>query len=236
MVRVKCENGKFLIKGTFDMGIAGVFENKEYGEGNIELDSFNDEVEKLLMYTLDSPFSNKDSEMKRFFADVPRDAASLAKAMEDYLNKKEDEVQKNIKQINDYFLYKVIEDWVDCETPFWECEQAILPEYADKYDEEAYEQLYSDEELCEAVDALYAEYNDSPNDGSLVKTDVEALAKKWFPMFDFDGLVKNIHPDALVFNKNGISVQISDEWDCQFYCSACVDFDENLAPNGWNNF
>ena len=48
MVRVKCENGKFLIKGTFDMGIAGVFENKEYGEGNIELDSFNDEVEKLV--------------------------------------------------------------------------------------------------------------------------------------------------------------------------------------------
>ncbi len=36
MVSVKCEKDKFLIKGTFDMGIIGVFENREYGEGNIE--------------------------------------------------------------------------------------------------------------------------------------------------------------------------------------------------------
>lgn len=235
MVKIKCKKEKFLIKGTFDMGIAGVFENKRYGKGNIELDDFIGEVEDLLD-TLEDLDEEYGGELKQAFLGVKRDGKSLAKAMEEYLNKKEEKVQKNIKQMNDYFLYRVIEEWVECETPFWECKEAILPEYADKYEEADYKQLYQNKELCAAVDALYNEYNEAPNDGSMVKTDVEALAKKLFPMFDFDGLKKSIHPDCLVFGEDGMSVQFSDGWGDYFYCSACEKFDENLAPGAWANF
>lgn len=236
MVSVKCENGEFLVKGTFDIGIAGVFENNEYGEDKIGFSSFMGDIDKFVKYILDGSEQRYRRDIKQAFANVKRDADSLAKAMEEYLNKKEEKVQKNIKQVNDYFLYRVIEDWVDCETPFWECKEAILPEYADKYEEADYKQLYQNEELSAAVDALYNEYNEAPNDGSMVKTDVEALAKKLFPMFDFDGLMKSIHPDCLVFCEDGMSVQFSDGWGDYFYCSACEKFDENLAPGAWANF
>ena len=111
-----------------------------------------------------------------------------------------------------------------------------MPEYADKYDEETYEQLYEDDELSDAIYALCDEYEYAPNDGSIEKTDVEVLAKKLFPMFNFDGLMKLIHSDFLVFDSYEMSVQISDGWGNDFYCSACAWFDADLAPGRWQNF
>lgn len=50
MVRVKCVNGRFLFKETFDVGIAGVFENKEYGAGNIRFDSFVEDAKNFQIH------------------------------------------------------------------------------------------------------------------------------------------------------------------------------------------
>ena len=55
-------------------------------------------------------------------------------------------------------------------------------------------------------------------------------------MFDFDGLVKSIHSDCIVFADDWMYVQISDGWNLNFYCSACVCFDADLAPRTWQNF
>lgn len=236
MVSVKCENGEFLVKGTFDMGMAGVFENKEYGEGNIGFDSLIGNVEDFTRYTLDGSDGEYAQDMRQFFSGVPRDAASLAKAMEAYINKWEEKVLANQKQLNDYFIYQLILNWVDCDMPFWECEEAILPEYADAYDEETYQQLYEDESLRDAVDSLCDEYEHTPNDGSMEKTDVGLLARELFPMFDFDSLINSIHPDCLTFESGLMSVQFSDGWNNNFYCSACACFDSDLTPNEWQNF
>ncbi len=45
MIEIKYEDGMFLAKGTFSIGIAGVYENKDFGDGNITIDI---ELEDLL--------------------------------------------------------------------------------------------------------------------------------------------------------------------------------------------
>ena len=45
MIEIKYENGMFLAKGTFSIGITGVYENKDFGDGNITIDI---ELEDLL--------------------------------------------------------------------------------------------------------------------------------------------------------------------------------------------
>lgn len=228
MIQVKIEDGKFLAKGTFDMGIAGVFENKEFGQGNIEIEY---EVEEFIE-DLDSDYCWMN-QIKDVFKDVPRDDESMAKAMEDYINGKEALVQKNKKHFNGYFLHQLIMNFVDCGYPVWETEGAILPEYAE---EEDFEYVYEDEEVSSAIYTLDNEFFEKPIDGVAQKTDVEALAKKLFPMFDFDGLIQSITPDIINFKGSWMQVQFSDGWDNEFYCSAYEEFDENMVPRDWHNF
>jgi len=44
MIEIKYENGKFLAKGTFSMGIAGVYENKDFDADDITVDIELDEL------------------------------------------------------------------------------------------------------------------------------------------------------------------------------------------------
>lgn len=230
MIEVIYKDGEFLAKGTFSMGIAGTYENKEYGQGNIHIDL---ELEELLE-NWDKEYSWREP-LKPVLADVPKDGNSIAKALEDYYNNKEKMVLENEKQINDYFLYQLVTNFVDCGTPFWETEQAILEEYRGKYSEEEYDEMYSDE-CYDAVDALRDEYEGTPNDGSLKKTDVEQVIRKYFPMFDLNGLLASIKSEYLHFNGAYLIVQFSDGWGREFYCGAYEEFDENLSPTDWHNF
>lgn len=231
MVQVICRDGKFLAKGTFDMGLAGFYENKDFEDRAIQIEnSLEDMIQGL---------DEKDylwmNPLKPIFEKVPRDGDSLAKALENYINGKEALVQKNRKQVNDYFLYQLILNFVDCDYPFWENENAILPEYK-HYREEDFEKIYEDDRL-DVINDLWEEFDDAPNNGSVQKTDVEALAKKLFPMFDFDGLIKSIEPCVIGFNGSWMAVEFSDGWGgLDFYCSAYEVFDENLAPRDWHNF
>lgn len=231
MISVICRDGKFLAKGTFSIGIAGTFENKDYGEGNIEIE-----------YDLDNTFKHMDSgyswmePLKSVLENIPKDGDSVAKALEDYYNSKELMIKKNVKQINDYFLYRLILDFADCAYPFWETDEAVLPEFRNKYSEEDFEAIYDNDELNNAIYALFDDFDESPNDGSIEKTDVESLARKLFPMFNFDGLIQSINPDGLNFSGGMMQVQFSDSWGYNFFCSAYEEFDENLAPHDWHNF
>ena len=230
MVQVICRDGKFLAKGTFDMGLAGFYENKDFEDRAIQIEnSLEDMIQGL---EKDYKWMNP---LKPIFEKVPRDGDSLAKALENYINGKEALVQKNRKQLNDYFLYQLISNFVACAFPFWENENAILPEYK-HYREEDFEKIYEDERL-DVIDDLWEEFDDAPNNGSVQKTDVEALAKKLFPMFDFDGLIKSIEPGVIAFDGSWMVVEFSDGWGgLDFYCSAYEKFDENLAPRDWHNF
>lgn len=115
MVSIICKDGAFLAKGTFDFGIVGTYENKEYGEGNIEI-----------RYDLENLLGDLDADyqwmkpLREALCDIPKDADSVAKALENYYNAKEVKVQKNIKQLKDYFLYRLVEDLFECGFPYWE--------------------------------------------------------------------------------------------------------------------
>lgn len=231
MVQVICRDGKFFVKGTFDMGLAGFYENKEFEDEAIQIENDLDDM----IEGLDEKDYMWMNPLKPIFEKVPRDGDSFAKALEDYINEKEVMVQKNRKQLNDYFLYHLISNFLDCAYPFWENENAILPEYKHETEED-FEEIYNDEKL-DVIDDLCKEFDDAPNDGSVKKTDVEALAKKLFPMFDFDGLIKSIEPGVLGFDGAWLAVEFSDGWGgLDFYCSAYEKFDENLAPHDWHNF
>ena len=101
MIKVIFENGHFNVKGTFSIGIAGVFENKDFGDENIEI---RDTLEEILAEL-------KDENSYRYIPLFPylngreHDGASIAQGLEDYYNHKEMEIQENIKQINDGILF-----------------------------------------------------------------------------------------------------------------------------------
>lgn len=52
MIEIIFKEDRFLAKGTFSMGIAGVFENKDFGDGNIEIDAGLQEILKELQIIL----------------------------------------------------------------------------------------------------------------------------------------------------------------------------------------
>ncbi len=124
--------------------------------------------------------------------------------------------------------------FLDVEQPFWQVEEAILPEFADMEPKGIYKDLYGNK-IWDTMDELYREYEEAPNDGSLQKTDVEALARRLFPMFHFDGLIATMVPDKLSLG-GGVGVQFCDGWGLEFFCHAMAEFDEKLAPIAWDYF
>lgn len=60
---------------------------------------------------------------KEVLKNVPQQDEMIVKALEYYYNGKELIVQKNKKQINDYFLYQLLTRLMDCEYPFWKKER-----------------------------------------------------------------------------------------------------------------
>lgn len=240
MVSVIYKDNQFLVKGTFDMGIAGVFENKEYmgyNEDDIPLISIEDSLEDL-REDLEGDYYWIEP-LKPYLEDMPGDGASVAKILETYINDMEETARKNIKQINNYFWYQLLSNWMDCEMPFWEYKDLVLQEYRDKYTEEdygmIYENIYNNEELISKYRALYEEFDEQPNDGSMEKTDVEALLRKMFPVFNFDKFIQTIKPDCMVFNGGCMHIQFSDETN-GFFCGAYEEFDEKFTPSDWHNF
>lgn len=229
MVKVICKNGKFLVKGTFDFGMIGAFKNEEFDEENIQISfGMDDLIEGMKEdYCWMNP-------LKKVFKDVPREPEAYAETLEKYINEREQFVKKNQKQIDDYFLYRLIENFVDCGYPFWETEQAILPKYKDKFTEEDYENIY--DEHSDEIYELQNEFDDKPNDGSIEKTDVKSMIERIFPMFNLEGLIKSIKTDGMNFEGAYMEVQFSDGWGDEFYCSAYEEFDENLRPQDWHNF
>ncbi len=37
-------------------------------------------------------------------------------------------------------------------------------------------------------------------------------------------------------NELGVSVQFSDDWDCEYYCGAYEKFEPGFIPTDWHNF
>lgn len=225
MIEVICIDGKFLAKGTFSLGIAGVFENKEFSDGgNITIISTLSYILKELKK--DEPFFYQPL--------IPylrgkEDGAAIAEGLANYYNQKEREAQKNIKQINDCILHHLFENLENCEYPFWKIEEAIIPGSLENVDLDA---IYDTEE---SVSDWWRDFYEKPNNGTMDKIDVEGKLKSMFPMFDFDGLYRSIIPQGMTLDGRFIEVQFSDGWGEELFCGAYDRFDENFTSCDWHN-
>lgn len=93
MIEIKYEDGKFLAKGTFSIGIAGVYENRDFDKGNITIDIELDDV----LDALQEEKSFEFEPLRPYLKDKGEDGAAIAKGLEDYYNQKEAENQEKRK-------------------------------------------------------------------------------------------------------------------------------------------
>ena len=229
MIQVIYENGQFLVKGTFSLGIAGVYENKDFGDEQIEI---SDDLEYILE-ELKNENSFDYQPLFPYLKDKGEDGASIAKGLEDYYNQKEAEIKENVKQINDCILFHLFWNLEGCAYPFWEIEEAIIPGSLANYDMDNLEDEIYDTE--ESVYDWSNEFWDKPNNGTIQKTDVEGKLRKMFPMFNFDGLYQSIIQEGISLNGRFMSFQFSDGWGAQLLECAYDRFDEKFTSCEWHN-
>ncbi len=95
------------------------------------------------------------------------------------------------EQLNNYFLYRLMETLVDTGYPFWETEGAVADGF-DEVDDEVYtEEL--DEAMQEASDLLCKIEDESrPETMKGFHVNMKLVFAKFLPMFNLEGLLKTI--------------------------------------------
>ncbi|MBQ2802814.1 MAG: hypothetical protein IJF07_02830 [Lachnospiraceae bacterium] len=230
MIQVICEDGEFKVKGSIALGITGVHKNDTFEDDMLSIDDCSYEDICNALEAGEDFFLNP---LLPYFEKVEKSEEGFASALESYYNEHLTEMQKYIKEINDCIWIHLFENLVGCAYPFWEIEQAILPEYAENYEEDDYMELYDKhgERIYEMFDAFY----EQPNNGTVDKPDVLTELRRMFPMFNFDGLIKTIEPEGIVLKGRYMAFQFSDAWGCDLFCSAYDDMDENFTFTDWHN-
>lgn len=230
MIEVKVIDNEFVIKGSFSLGIAGTYVNEEFGSEKIQiLDDYEEVIEDYTeghyaWYVLEPFLSGKEL-----------NEATVSQAIGEYYNAVEKKVQECIQQINSNFLVNVFSNMVDCGNAFWEIEGAYIEEKMPKCQEEAYSEVIYEPHWKE-MGALYDEYDGTPNNNTLEKSDVEARLREMFPMFNMDALIQGVSPEHLTLDGKMFSFQCSDSWDSQIMCGAYDKLDEDFTFTDWHNF
>lgn len=213
MIKIKVINGEIKINGTFDFGYMGVYKDDQIG---IYSDLEEIKTWSIITSRLDTA-SCSDNE--------------IADCLTAYYNEFEKRVQQNRKQVNDNFLLNIMADMEACGCPFWEIDEITVKNaLPSDPDEEVYQPHW------DRMTELKKEYDETPNDGTVEKTDIEATLKQLFPMLDLDKLVTNIIPESLGLSDGRVSFQCSDNFGEQILCSAYDDLDEQLTFTDWHNF
>ena len=214
MINIEMKDGKFVINGTFDLGYMGTYKDDQI--------SFYSKIEEIKDWDILGERNIGNDE-------------ELAVFLTEYYNNFEKKIQKNIKQVNDNFLQKIICWFYDTGAAFWDIDEITIKENIPKEMEED-----DDYDIYEAYDEKLTEidneFYDTPNDGSIEKTDVEAFIRKSFPMLDLDKLIHGIVPEYLGLHDGGVSFQCSDDFGKEVLCCAYDQLDEDLTFTDWHNF
>lgn len=230
MIEIICKDRRFLVKGSFSIGITGCYTNENLGDENITIDDTLEEILKELQ--------DEDSFWYKplfpYLKSETTDGGGIARGLTAYYNQKEKEIRENEKQINDCLLYRLFSDLTGSGYPFWEIEEAIVPEYLDKgRGKFQVTEVYSKEtaEVFQWAD----EFDHVPNNGTVDKTDVERRLRELFPMFNFDGLVKTMVPEGLSLQGRFMAFQFSDGWGANLLECAYDEMDEDFSFRDWHN-
>ena len=214
MVKVYVEDGKFKVKGTFDLGYIGLYKDDMISV-DCDCSDIRDEWDGIYEMSQNGELTDEDI------------AAELTKRF----NKAEEKIQKNIRMINNEFLYRIYDDMDGCGREFWEREELRVPGF--DYDDPDFD-FYS----IPLKSRGYTGYGvGEPNDGSVEKDDFEASLRENAPMFNLDGFIKGIKPESMTLSDNYISFQCSDIYDWALICGAYDRIKlEDLKFMDWHNY
>ncbi|MCI8602182.1 MAG: hypothetical protein HFE45_11460 [Oscillospiraceae bacterium] len=229
MLEIICRDGVFFVKGSFSLGYAGTHVNEDFdSEGMVSIESSLDEV--LEDFRRPRPYFW--GELKGRLAPGEEDGGVIAREMAAYYCEKEAALQRHIRLFNGNLLLKLFEDLSMTGYPYWEIPESIS-EAAKNCTEEEFEAVYqkADDEVFKLGRSLYQ----TPNDGSVEKPDVEAILRKLFWTFNFDGLIASIEPEGVTLEGDNISFQCSDGWGAQLLECAYDRLDERFAFREWHN-
>lgn len=123
MIEIIYRDKRFLVKGSFSIGIAGNYVNEDFGDENIMI---NDTLEEI-MKELQDEDSFWYKPLFPYLKSETADSGGIARGLTAYYNQKEKEIRENEKQINDCILYRLFSDLTGSGYPFWEIEQAVIP-------------------------------------------------------------------------------------------------------------
>ena len=214
MVTVYVEDGKFKVKGTFDMGYIGLYKDDQI---SIDADCSDIRDEWDSVYEMTEKGDVTDEEIAAFLTDK--------------LNMAEDKIQTNIRMINNEFLYRIYDDMDGCGREFWEREELRIPDF--DYDDPDFN-FYS---LSFDGDGYTGYGQGEPNDGSVPKGDFEESLRRVGYMFNLDNFIKGIEPEHICLHEDEISFQCSDIYDNALICAAYdrIQLDD-LSFTDWHNY
>ena len=210
MLNIKCEDGKFIASGSFEMKGICVYKDEQ-----IKIPFSFDDICKLL--DRDSNYIYKD--LKNELLKVDRSEEEYASVLTKFYNNLEKQVLENSEKITSEFLKMIFDDMYQSGNEFWNCLDLVKDEYKDN--KFSCEKVYS-------VDFVKC-FNLKD------ETFIKALKEK-LPMFDFDKFFSWIVPEFLSLNKNSISYQCSDSFGKIILCGAYSQLDEKLNCIDWHNF
>ncbi len=149
---------------------------------------------------------------------------TAAAVLTDYYNGLERQAKEIREQLNNYFLYRLLESMTDTAYPFWETDGAVLDGFGEIDDDVYTEEL--DEALTEAGNLLCKITDENqPETMKDFNVDMKAMFAKHLPMFNLEALLETISCEYTYFEGACVSVQFSDDWDCEYYCSAYEKFE-----------
>lgn len=230
MIEIIYKDKRFLVKGSFSIGIAGNYVNEDFGDENIMI---NDTLEEIMKELKDED-SFWYKQLFPYLKSETADSGGIARGLTAYYNQKEKEIRENEKQINDCILYRLFSDLTGSGYPFWEIEQAVIPGRMKNGGGEFREKEVYSKETAE-VFQWADEFDCVPNNGTVDKTDVEERLRELFPMFNFEGLVKTMIPEGLSLQGRFMAFQFSDGWGSDLLECAYDEMDEEFAFRDWHN-
>ena len=211
MVKVIAGNGKFKVKGTFDLGYMGL-----YRDDKIIIDGDSGEIRKW-----------KIADVLPYVRYISDD--QLAYILTGFVNGLEEKIQQNIKRLNDEFLWNMFSDMYDGGIEFWDCRELTVPELMPV--SPTFENIYRFDSA--EVQEFYEAYRNAEAAGM---PDVEAFLRRILPVFNWNDLLRNILPEHLHIKEDHFSFQCSDGFGGTVLCHAYDELNEKLEFTDWHNF
>ncbi|MCM1384005.1 MAG: hypothetical protein NC243_05575 [Lachnoclostridium sp.] len=211
MIKINLNDDELQVMGTFDFGYIGKFKDDEI--------SIVDTIDEIRDWELVCDNLSEDCSDEE-----------IVELITEYFNNFEKKIQDNIKNVNGDFLLHVMSDMYHVANEFWTVKELVTDESM----------------ICEGIDPYKAhasefaelsdKYMDTPNNGSIDKSGIEAKLREYFPLFHFDTFLENVIPESVGLSDGFISFQCSDGFGNKILCGAYDELDEELRFTDWHNF